>query len=101
MKILLAAAACLMAAGCSPQPSSKPYTGRFKIDAGTEYAALDSPSSIGGACAGWNMLEVRKPGQGSGGLRDIVCWKREGENITLTSRDGKRHTSGPAALWTD
>lgn len=100
-KIVCAAAACIALLGCSDQPSSKPYTGRFKIDAGTEYVALDIPSIIGGACTGWSAVEIRKPGQSSGAIQNIICWKREGDNITITSSDGKRRTTGPAALWTD
>jgi len=100
-KIVCAAAAGIALLGCSDQPGSKPYTGRFKIDAGTEYVALDTPSTIGGACTGWSAVEIRKPGQSAGAIQNIICWKREGDNLIITSGDGKRHTSGPAALWTD
>ena len=58
----------LACTACSPQQGSATYTGRLKIDAGTEYAALEVPSSIGGACDGWNTVEIRKlisPEQGS------------------------------------
>lgn len=91
----------LLAAGCSQEPASKPYTGRFKVDAETVYVALETPSSIGGACSGWSTVEIRKTGQASGGIGNVVCWKREGADITITGRDGKQQTSAPAAAWSD
>lgn len=95
------AGATLTLAACSQEPASKPYTGRFKVDAGTEYVALDAPSGIGGACAGWKTLSIRKPGQSTGGLDNVICWRRDGTNIIITSRDGSRQTPGPAAAWSD
>lgn len=65
----------LLGTGCSQEPASKPYTGRFKVDASTVYVALETPSSIGGACSGWSTVEIRKTGQASGGMRDVICWK--------------------------
>lgn len=101
-KVLIAVALpILLGTGCSQEPASKPYTGRFKVDAGTVYVALDTPSSIGGACSGWSTVEIRKAGQASGGIGNVVCWKRDGADITITSRDGKQQTAGPAAAWTD
>ena len=99
--LTLAAASALLATGCSPEPASKPYTGRFKVDSETVYVALDTPSSIGGACSGWNTVEIRKAGQPSGGVANVVCWKRNGADITLTGRDGKQQTSALAAAWSD
>lgn len=100
-KVLIAAAALALLTSCSPESASKPYTGRFKVDSETVYVALDTPSSIGGACAGWNTVEIRKAGQTSGGIANVVCWKRNGADITLTGRDGKQQTSAPAAAWSD
>lgn len=101
-KVLIAAALpALLITGCSQEPSSKPYTGRFKVDSETVYVALDAPSSIGGACSGWNTVEIRKTGQASGAVANVVCWKRNGTDITLTGRDGKQQTSAPAAAWSD
>lgn len=91
----------LLCTACSPPQSSKPYTGRLKIDSGTEYAALESPSSIGGACQGWNTLEIRKPNQPGIGIRNLLCWKREGSNIAVTDHSGKMGMSGIATVWTD
>jgi hypothetical protein len=96
--MFLCAALCT---GCSAQSSSAPYTGRLRIDSGTEYAALEIPSSIGGACAGWNTVEIRKPGMAGTGMTDLVCWKREGDNITLSDRTGAQRKSGPASIWSD
>lgn len=96
--IVVLALAC---AACSSQHSNPAYTGRLKIDAGTEYAALDAPSTIGGACEGWKAVEIRKPGMAGSGMTDIVCWKREGDSITLTDRTGSQRKSGPASIWSD
>mgnify|MGYP000899726775 CR=1 FL=1 len=96
----LAAVTALMAA-CSPEPATKPYTGRFKVDTGTEYVALDTPSTIGGACAGWATVSIRKPGQSSGGMDNVICWKRDGDTIIITARDGLKQTPAPAAAWSD
>lgn len=96
--IALLALACV---SCSSQHSNPAYTGRLKIDSGTEYAALEVPSSIGGACEGWNTVEIRKPGMAGTGISDLVCWKREGDNITLSDRTGTQRKSGPASIWSD
>jgi hypothetical protein len=100
-KLVLPIAFALSCVACSPQQSSPTYTGLLKVDAGTEYAALETPSSIGGACDGWNTVEIRKPGQPGTGMSNLVCWKREGDNITLTDRTGTQRKSGPAAIWSD
>lgn len=101
MKYLsIAAATALLVAGVSGV-QAKSYTGRFKVDAGTEYVALEIPSSIGGACTGWNAVAIRRPGETSGGLMNVICWKRDGGNIVITARDGKRQTPGPASAWSD
>lgn len=94
-------ASALMLSACSQEPTSKPYTGRFKVGAGTEYVALDTPSSIGGACSGWSTVSIRKPGQSAGGMDNVICWKRDGDNIVITAHDGNRQTPGPAAAWSD
>lgn len=100
-KIVLLIALALSCVACSPRQSGSTYTGFLKIDAGTEYAALETPSSIGGACDGWNTVEIRKPGQTGTGISDLLCWKREGDNITLTDRTGTQRKPGPAAIWSD
>jgi len=101
MRINTFVAVMLLCAGCSAQQSAPTYTGLLKIDAGTEYAALDVPSTIGGACEGWNTVEIRKPGMPGTGMTDVVCWKREGDNITLSDRTGSQRKSGPANIWSD
>lgn len=88
----------LFLSACAQKSSE--YTGKLRIDAGTEYVALEYPSSIGGACEGWNALQIREPGN-SGGMENIVCWKREGDNITVTDGAGVKRTTGSAALWAD
>src|SRR5690242_18511909 len=95
---LIALAALL--AGCEPQ-QDKPYTGKLRIDAGTEYQMVDEPSSIGGACSGWNVVSVQKPGDPSSGMRDLLCWKRDGDNITVSDQTGLHQNTSPARLLTD
>ena len=101
-KVLIAAVLpALLATGCSQEPASKPYTGRFQVDASTVYVALETPSSIGGACSGWSTVEIRKTGQASGGMGNVICWKRDGLKFAITGRDGKQQTSAPASAWSD
>lgn len=101
MHLKALAATALLYVACSPQQSDTAYTGRLSIDVGTEYAALDAPSTIGGECEGWNTVEIRKPGMPGTGMTDIVCWKREGDNITLSDRTGAQRKSGPASIWSN
>ena len=100
-KIIAPIALALSCVACSPQQGNRAYTGILKIDAGTEYAALEIPSSIGGACEGWNTMEIRKPSEPSSGISNLLCWKREGDNITVTDQTGTQLKSGTAAIWTD
>lgn len=94
-------AGALMLSACSQESTNRPYTGRFKVDAGTEYVALDVPSSIGGACVGWSAVSIRKTGQSAGGLDNVICWKRDGDSIIITSKDGDRQTPAPISAWSD
>lgn len=98
-KAILALA--VLSAGCSPHQNDTSYTGRFRVDAGAEYVALDVPSSIGGACEGWRTVEIRKPGMPGTDMTNIVCWKRSGDMITLSDHIGLQQKSGPASLWSD
>lgn len=86
---------------CSAPQNPPGYTGRYKLDAGTEYVAHETPSSIGGSCEGWNTLEIRSLRDPEISMTHLVCWKREGGNITLGDRTGTHRASGPAAQWTD
>jgi hypothetical protein len=88
----------LCAASCSN--SGPTYTGVLRVDDRTEYAALETPSMIGGACTGWNTVEIRKR-DGGDGLANVVCWKREGDQIAITDASGARKESGPASAWAD
>lgn len=104
--LILAILVVVAAAGCSRSPSTSTtgtaaYTGRLRIDAGTEYVALDVPSPIGGACEGWNTVQIRKPGISGSGMTNIICWKRSGDMITITDRGGTAQKSGPASVWSD
>lgn len=94
------AAALLTAA--SQQIFASEYTGRFRIDHGTEYVALEEPSQIGGACSGWKAVEIRDPNNRSGwSTKKVICWKHDGENIVITGKTGEKKTPGPAKLWKD
>jgi hypothetical protein len=90
-----------LSAGCSVQQSTPIYTGIIKLDEGTEYAALDEPSHIGGKCEGWQAVEIRQPGMAGAGMTNLVCWKREGDIITISDRTGSQQKSGPASIWSD
>lgn len=81
--------------------AGKKFTGKFRVDSGTEYVTLDAPSSIGGACDGWSALSIQKNGDSGTGLTNILCWTRIGDEIVLTDRSGAQKTSGPAKLWSD
>lgn len=94
--VLLALAGCSQPNTNAPQADAA-YTGRLRIDAGTTYVALEEPSPIGGACAGWNAVEIT--GGSSPGMKDVVCWRREGDQITLNDAGGSRRQSGPATIW--
>lgn len=90
-------------AGCGQDSSSsvKPFTGVMRTKDGVEFAAIDMPTQIGGACKGWSRLEIRKPGSGTGtGTSTVACWKRDGDDIAITGESGQRQ-SGPAKFWVD
>ena len=75
------------------------YTGKMRIDSGTEYVALEEPSYIGGACDGWNAVEIREPGA-TRGMRSQLCWRREGGMIAVATKAGAPQSSH-ASLWSD
>lgn len=101
MRIITTLVLGILCSSCSVQESEKAYTGVFKIDAGTEYAAFDVPSTIGGACTGWNAIEIRKPGMPGTGMTNVVCWKRTGNMIAISSSIGSSQAPAPANLWSD
>lgn len=78
-----------------------PYTGRLKIDHGTEYVLEESPSTVGGACSGWNTLSLQKPGQPSTGMRELLCWRLVGDTVEVTSRDGQQTPPAKRSVFTD
>jgi hypothetical protein len=101
MRILILILISVTSIGCSQQQSDLNYTGILKIDAGTEYAAIDTPSTIGGGCTGWNTIEIRKPGMAGTGMSEVICWKRNGDQIIVTDSKSGTQTSGPAKLWSN
>lgn len=105
---ILASLVALVLTACSgggttagePHVPGKPYTGRMDTGRGLVFIAREEPSTIGGACDGWNRLELAKP-DGSESMDDLLCWKREGNDITLQDKSGGQRQSGPAAVWYD
>lgn len=104
MRLLTCVLTGLVLIGCSggggPPVPGKPYTGRLDTGKGLVFVAREEPSTIGGQCEGWNLLEMTR-GDGTGSMDDLLCWKREGDAITLQDRTGGQRKSGPAAVWYD
>lgn len=106
MKALIAPVVLVFLVGCSqPTGSStstgKPYTGKLRIDAGTEYVLEESPSTVGGACAGWKTVSLQKPGQPATGMRELLCWRLVGDTVEVTSRDGQQTPPAKRGVFTD
>lgn len=90
----LTAAAVISGCGQAEQPD-KPYTGIMRLKDGTEFAALEMPTSFGGACKGWNRLEIRGYKAGTGtGTSTVACWKSEGENIIVRGQRDPTFSQG-------
>lgn len=81
--------------------NGKKYTGKLKIDANTEYVAMDYPSPIGGACSGWKAVSIQMLGDSRSGITNVICWKRSGEEIVITDESGSKQTAGPIGVWSD
>jgi len=102
MKRIATACAVLMLAACQQGPGApKPYTGKLRIDAGTEYEMVEAPSPIGGACSGWNTVSIQHPGDRASGITNVICWHRDGDTITITDARDAHRQSSPAAVLTD
>uniref|UniRef100_UPI003341F2BC hypothetical protein n=1 Tax=Castellaniella defragrans TaxID=75697 RepID=UPI003341F2BC len=82
-------------------PSVQKYTGALRINSDMEYVALDQPSTIGGACDGWNAIAVQKPGMPATATTNTLCWKLENGGMAVTDKDGKQKTIGPISAWSD
>lgn len=80
---------------------AKPYTGKIRIDAGTEYEMVDSPSTIGGECTGWNTVSVQDPNSPARGMTNLMCWRRVGDMIEVNTATGQGRRQDPAAVFTD
>jgi len=77
------------------------YTGVMRIDSGTEYVALNEPSSIGGGCDGWNAVAIQKPGAPSTAMKGLICWKLIDGKMAITDKFGSQRTAGPVSAWSD
>lgn len=88
MKMLICMVAVLLTA-CADRSSSLPpgVAGIMHIDAGTEFVFSTIPSRVGGACKGWNTVSVQKPGQGSTGIVDLMCWREVGGLIHTATEE--------------
>lgn len=81
--------------------SDKPYTGKIRVDHGTEYELVNVPSTIGGECAGWNAVSLQRPGDPTGGMTNLMCWRQVGDQIEVTTKLGEGRRSDPKAVFTD
>ncbi|WJI14938.1 hypothetical protein MWN52_15105 [Pseudoxanthomonas winnipegensis] len=81
-------------------PQAKPYTGRLRVDSGTMFVLRDQPTSLGGACAGWNTVSMERP-DGSDAMTNLMCWRRDGDTITVTTEKGDMRKTHPASMLTD
>lgn len=62
--------------------------GVLRIDAGTEYVFRSIPSTVGGACKGWNTVSIQRPGQPTTAMNNLMCWKeRSGNLYTATAKE--------------
>ena len=91
--ILLTLAACGAA--------EKPYTGKLRVDSGTEYVFEEAPSFAGGACEGWQAVSIQKIGSPASGTRDVICWRRDGSDAEITDKLGSKRFKRPLAILTD
>lgn len=82
-------------------PSQAVYTGKLRLQDGTEYVMEDSPSPIGGACSAWNSVSIQKPNDPASGLRDLMCWRRVGNSIETQDRYGRNQKTVPESAISD
>lgn len=80
---------------------SKPYTGKLRSDAGTEFELLEATSPVDGACAGWKTVSLQRPGDRASGMRGLMCWRRAGDQIEVNTQDGSGYRSSPRAIYVD
>jgi|GEM_PF-2225446 len=69
--------------------------GRLSVDSGTEYVFYRRPSSIGGACAGWNEVSVQRAGSAAGGMSNLMCWKIVGGELHTQTQAGGQPVIAP------
>lgn len=79
----------------------KSYTGKLRIDSGTEYELLNYASNIGGECAGWNTVSLQKPGDRSSSITNLMCWREVGNRIEVNTKTGQWRRSDPKANFVD
>ncbi len=101
MKSLLPVLVVFFATSCSVSSNTGPYTGVIRINANAEVALIEEPSTIGGACEGWNAIEIRRPGAAGTGRSNDICWELDGDNIIVTDRTGAQWKPMPTRIWSD
>lgn len=77
------------------ESTARTYTGHLRVDDGTEYVMEEAPSPIGSTCEGWSSVSIQKPGQPDRGIRDLMCWRRVGDQIETQDRYGQNRKSVP------
>lgn len=80
---------------------SKPYTGKLRIDSGTEFQLMEYASEIGGECAGWKAVSLQKPGDPSSGMTNLMCWREVGNRVEVNTKTGEGRRSDPKTNFTD
>jgi hypothetical protein len=87
-----------MIGGCA-RPVSPPtgLRGVILVDDGTQYALHEAPSAIGGACEGWKLLAIEQPGEDSGEMGNLLCWREEAGAILISNEQVETAARFPVA----
>lgn len=101
-KAISALGLCLAASACTgEQPLPPGVRGVTHVDAGTDYVYLNKPTSISGACSGWNTVLIAKRGDRATGRTWEMCWKEDGGTLRVTTEKGDSPQSAPIDTMLD
>lgn len=87
--------------GGAKRAETKPFTGRMKIDHGTEYVLTPEKSHAGGQCEGWSAVAIQAPGDSAGAMKDLMCWRRNGSGIEVNTANGDGRRTDPESVFSD
>ena len=71
--------------------------GVILVDEGTQYVLRDTPSEIGGACDGWYVVAIERPGDPDGTMDNLLCWRESGGSILISNRQVEAAVRFPVA----